>query len=79
MNLDYMRDEEETLMQGIKFVGEHPQSLYLDQEVLNYLYSKNYLKLDEKFNSFVRESRHRSEKIHRKIYHFAGGELNNDY
>ena len=78
MNLDYMRDEEETLMQGVKFVGEHPQLLYLDQEVLNYLYSKIYLKLPAKFNFLVRESRRRSEKINRKIYHFAGVELKSD-
>ena len=77
-NLKILRGEEETIMHGVKFVGEHPQLLHLDQDVLNYLYSKNYLKLDEKFNSFVRKSRHHPEKINRKIYHFAGAELKID-
>lgn len=73
MNLDVLRDKEEIIMRGVKFVGEHPQLQYLDQEVLNYLFSKNYLKLDEKFNFFVREARSRREmESARKIYHFAG-------
>lgn len=73
MNLNVLRDKEEIVMSGIKFVGEHPQLQYLDQDVLNYLFSKNYLKLDEKFNFFVREARSRREmRPARKIYHFAG-------
>ena len=73
MNLDILRDKEENIIRGVKFVGEHPQLQYLDQEVLNYLFSKNYLKLNEKFNFFVREARSRREmRPARKIYHFAG-------
>lgn len=73
MNLNILRDKEEIIMRGVKFVGDHPQLQYLDQEILNYLFSKNYLKLDEKFNFFVREARSRREmEPARKIYHFAG-------
>lgn len=73
MNLNVLRDKEETIMRGVKFVGDNPQLQYLDQEVLNYLFSKSYLKLNEKFNFFVREARARREMMPaRKIYHFAG-------
>ena len=72
MNLNILRGEEETIMRGVNFVGEHPQLQYLDQDVLNYLFSKSYLKLDEKFNAFVRKARRISNTASRNIYHFAG-------
>ena len=76
MNLKLLRDKENLIMDGVKFIGENPQLVYLDQEVLNYLFSKNYLKLDEKFNFFVREARFRKEtNCKRKIYHYAGESL----
>ena len=73
MNLEPLRGEEATLLRGIKFVAEQPG--YMDQDALNYLFSKTYLKLPTKFNSFVREARRLSETVTRKIYHFAGDEL----
>ncbi len=73
INIKILRKENEHLMDGVKFVGEHPQLIYLDQEVLNYLFSKNYLKLDEKFNAFVRKARRLNENLcYRRIYHFTG-------
>lgn len=74
MNLKFLRGEEETLLRGIKFVAKN-QLAYFDQDALNYLFSKTYLKLPIKFNSFVREARHLSEMPTRRIYHFAGDEL----
>ena len=79
MNLNLLRVKEDLIMDGVKFVGEHPQLIYLDQEVLNYLFANNYIKLDEKFNFFVREARHRKEtNSYRRIYHFAGAEFKMD-
>lgn len=75
MNLKLLRDESETLLRGIKFVAEQIQPVYMDQDALNYLFAKTYLKLPAKFNSFVRETRRLSETTARKIYHFAGDEL----
>lgn len=74
MNLTVLRGEEETFLRGIKFVAKN-QLAYFDQDALNYLFSKTYLKLPIKFNSFVREARHLSEMPARRIYHFAGDEL----
>ena len=73
INLKILRDKEDLIIDGVKFVSEHTQLIYLDQDILNYLFSKSYLKLDEKFNFFVREARSRKEtKCYRRIYHFAG-------
>lgn len=74
MNLKLLRDEEDNFFRGIKFVVKK-QLGYMDQDALNYLFAKTYLKLPAKFNSFVRENRRLSETVARKIYHFAGDEL----
>ena len=74
MNLNLLRDEAETLLRGINFVADN-QLGYMDQDALNYLFAKTYLKLPAKFNSFVRENRRLSETVAGKIYHFAGDEL----
>lgn len=72
MNLKVFSDEK-LLMSGIKFMGEHPQFIYVDQDVLNYLFSKDYLKLPVKFNFFTVYLLHLEEiNYERVIYHFAG-------
>ena len=71
--------DEKLLMNGIKFIGEHPQFDLADQDVLNCLFSEKYLKLPVEFNFFVRDFRYR-EKINyeRMIYHFTSACLNMD-
>ena len=72
INTRRFRDNE-LLMKGIKFVGEHPQCIHFDQDVFNYLFSKDYLKLPAKFNFFTVRVRHLEEiNYERVIYHFAG-------
>ena len=78
MNLELLRREEENLRRGVKFIAEISQRGYFDQDVLNYVFSKTYLKLPAKFNFFVREERRLSEMPSRKIYHFAGNEIKMD-
>ena len=74
MNLDYMRNAEEVIMEGVKFCGQYPQCDTLDQDILNYLFSKNYLKLPERFDVFVGMVRqHGQHKIRKAIYHYYGG------
>ena len=64
---------EKLLMSGIKFLGEHPQCVHVDQDVLNYLFTKDYLKLPVKFNFFTVHVRHLEKaNYERVIYHFAG-------
>ncbi|MBQ3726918.1 MAG: hypothetical protein IJR52_02655 [Selenomonadaceae bacterium] len=65
--------DEKFLMSGMKFIGEHPQFIHVDQDVVNYLFSKDYLKLPAKFNFFTVRVRHLEEiNYERVIYHFAG-------
>ncbi|MBQ4404627.1 MAG: glycosyltransferase family 8 protein [Selenomonadaceae bacterium] len=72
MNLNVLRDEEETIMQGIKFRGDNPKQKFLDQTVLNYCFSTRTLKLPLKFNRFVRNERRDKLSPGKKIYHFVG-------
>lgn len=70
MNLKYLRDAEELLMNGVKWRGEHPQCNCFDQDIWNYLFSKNYLKLSVKFNRFICNERSQGRtQIQSGIYH----------
>ena len=81
INLKVWRDKEGTLIDGIKFLSEHPQCDYFDQDVLNYLFSKDYVKLPEKFDVFIGSERgkhYKSLKIRNAIYHCISDHLNLD-
>ena len=72
MNLNYFREAYDTVREGVKFCGQYPQCDTFDQDVLNYLFAKNYLKLSGKFNVFVDiERRHGHTSIRKVIYHYA--------
>ncbi len=75
MNLNAFRDEQDNIMAGIKFIGEHPEYNCFDQDVLNYCFSKTYLRLPAEFNQYVKQARpDRQLTIERKIYHYAGAQ-----
>ncbi len=70
MNLNYLRAAEELIMSGIKWRGEHPQCNCFDQDICNYLFSKNYLKLPVKFDRFIcNETSQGRTQIQNVIYH----------
>lgn len=72
MNLNYFRFSQNLIMNGIEFYGEHPQCNAFDQDILNYLFSKNYLRLPDKFDSFICNERSQGRtQIQKKIYHFS--------
>lgn len=78
MNLNYFRNAEEIIMSGVKWRGEHIKCNAFDQDVLNYLFSKSYLKLPGKFDQFIRSERLKNEecfKIRRVIYHCTSDTL----
>ena len=56
-------------MEGFRFVASHPEMTYLDQDILNYLFAKNYVKLSEKFDVFIDKAR-KNPQIRPAIYHF---------
>ncbi|MBR4903601.1 MAG: hypothetical protein IKZ53_02945 [Selenomonadaceae bacterium] len=77
MNLNYLREAEELIMSGVKWRGEHTQCNAFDQDIWNYLFSKNYLKLSGKFDSFLTSERLKNDvknKTRKVIYHYAGFE-----
>ena len=72
LNLKVLREKEVTILAGMKFISEHPQFKYLDQDILNYCFSTTYLKLPLKFNRFVLHAKREDElTIEEKIYHYA--------
>ena len=74
MNLDYLRKVEKYIMDGIKWRGEHLQCSCFDQDIWNYLFAKNYLKLPGKFDQFAGDERttERNLSLRKVIYHFSG-------
>ena len=76
LNLRFMRNADEILLNGMKFLEEHNQLQFLDQDLLNYCFSTSYLKLPVKFNRFVMLARPENELTTGKmIYHYAGGKV----
>ncbi|MBR4152461.1 MAG: hypothetical protein IKT98_05825 [Selenomonadaceae bacterium] len=69
MDLDYFRQNEDLLLNGLKFLSLHPEMGSPDQDVLNYLFSKNYVKLSEKFDVFIDKARI-NPQIRPAIYHY---------
>lgn len=79
MNLKYLRRAEEFIMRGIKWRGEHPQCNCFDQDIWNYLFSKNYLRLPEKFDRFICNERSQGRsQIQSAIYHCTSPTLGLD-
>ncbi len=80
INLEKWRGSEyQTLQNGIKFVVENIKDMWIDQNILNYCFSKNYLKLPSKFNFFVRDSRRRNEfETDNRIIHYLANTLTGD-
>ncbi len=73
MNLLLLRGETQRIMDGINFIGSDPRHTHFDQDVLNYCFTKNILKLPVRFNNSVSFARAKKEtKIDQKIYHFLG-------
>ena len=71
---DFFRENFENILKACKFVHENGYLLN-EQDVLNYLFSKKYLKLPGKFNSMLIKYHMFTPKPHhleKKIYHFSG-------
>ena len=73
----FIMENFERLLEGCRFIFQkYP---YLDQDVLNYLFSKDILKLPRKFNAMIMRIR-KNPSVGKEIYHFAGPkpDLNTD-
>lgn len=69
-NLD--RLDEKFFYGGAQFLANNPACESPDQDILNAFFSKNYLKLAQKFDSFVIIDRRLKSPVKEKIYHYAG-------
>ena len=69
-NLD--KFNENFFYNAVNFLADNPACEAFDQDILNAFFSENYLKLDEKFDSFVASNRRSNSPVTRKIYHYAG-------
>ena len=79
MNLNYLRRSTETILHGIKWRGEHPQCNCFDQDILNYLFSKKYLKLPAQFDRFICNERSQGvSETRNAIYHCTALNLQMD-
>ena len=76
LNLNYFRNTPSAFDQGYKFLRENPHFNCLDQDILNYCFSTNYLKLSKDFNTYVCWNRRdKFYKIERVIYHYNSSPL----
>ena len=75
INLKVMRDSEKIISRGLKFLSEHQEMAFPDQDVLNYLFSKNYLKLPERFDVFLYKAREEKYQPAPAIYHYISDTL----
>lgn len=77
-NLDAL--DEKFFYDGVQFLIDNPACESPDQDILNAFFSANYLKLDEKFDSFSLANIRKKVPLTRKVYHYAGQgiELNLD-
>lgn len=64
--------DENFFRNGVQFLVDNPQCESPDQDILNAFFSANYLKLEQKFDSFVQSDRLRKLPLAKKIYHYAG-------
>ena len=75
INLKKFRDAKNVMLDGLKFVSQHDDYQFLDQDILNYCFTRQRIKLPVKFNTFVKFARKRGDTLTNSIYHFAGESL----
>lgn len=64
--------DENFFRDGVQFLVDNPDCESPDQDILNAFFAKNYLKLEQKFDSFAEAERWRNASVANKIYHYAG-------
>lgn len=74
MNLKYFRNNDQILKIGYDLIAKNISRTF-DQDILNYCFSDNYVKLPTHFNMFPISQKIYKRKIDNMIYHYAGGSL----
>ncbi len=60
---------------GVQFLADNPACESVDQDILNAFFAADYLKLEQKFDSFVPAERNLGLNVGQKIYHYAGNSV----
>ena len=65
---------------SLKFIAEHPQCKWFDQDIFNYCFASDYIILEKDFNSFVDNERvfDKSSTIKNYIFHYTGASIHPD-
>ena len=76
INLEYLRNNDQILKTGYDLISKNISRTF-DQDILNFCFSDNYLKLPSKYNMFILTQQvvQNYPKIEKMIYHYAGGTL----
>lgn len=72
MNLDKIRHRGNLVELVSAFVTEHPDSYWLDQDALNYIFKEDKKLLDPKWNVITGYERQENHQLRDVVYHFAG-------
>ncbi len=74
MNLEQIRKQHRLLDEWIRFVQQFPQTIFLDQDILNKLFQTRCLWLDAKYNRFAGWDHPPIDEVSKTpaIWHFAG-------
>ena len=75
LDLKYLHDNENVLLDGFNFVCEHPKCKLFDQDILNYCFASRSVKLPAKFDHFVNTERIRRREVARAIYHYVANSI----
>ncbi len=71
INLEKLEDD--FFYKGVQWLADNSSCECFDQDILNYFFSKNYLKLPGKFNAFINPDKAvEGNVVSNKIYHYAG-------
>ncbi|MBQ7630863.1 MAG: hypothetical protein IJS81_11755 [Selenomonadaceae bacterium] len=71
INVEKFRGKNDLIIRGMKIMTDNPQYDCFDQDILNYCFSKNYLKLPKKFNTLVEYARiHNDFETDDRICHY---------
>lgn len=75
IDLNYWRTNFNLLNEGLNYVARNTDCNYLDQDVLNYCFGKNYFHLPEKYNCWVVFERRKTSSTRKAIYHYVSQSL----
>ena len=74
------RDGREKLWAGIKWLVDNPECLHFDNDIINYAFANDYVKIHRKFNAIVIKRRERGEfQTADCILHYAAKVLSMDF